>query len=202
MILSDLGAEVVKVEEPGIGDYMRMTPPTYEGTSLVDDMVNRNKRSVGINLKCEEGKEILRKIIAKSDVFVEGFRPGVIDRLGFSFDKVRKINSRIVYCSISAFGRGSRLSNIPGHDLNFEAMSGILAYGSSPEIPYVQYADLCAGVYAAIGVIASLHSRHYGATRVDVPIVQSLMSWMIIPYSAYLATNVEPRPGHSLLFGS
>lgn len=202
MILSDLGAEVLKVEQPGVGDYMRLTPPVLEGTSLVHDMVNRNKRSIGLDLKSREGKSVLRRLIPKSDVFVEGFRPGAIDRLGFSFGAVRKLNPKIVYCSISGFGQDSKLSKIPGHDLNFEAMSGILSYNTATELPFVQYADFCAGAYAAIGILAGLSRTDRKAIHVDVPIAQSLMSWLILPYSAFLATGIQPRPGHSLLFGS
>ena len=102
MLLSDMGAEVVKVEQPGLGDYMRATPPTKNGRSPVHSTVNRNKLSIGVDLKSPGGKEVMRRLLRTADVFVEGFRPGAMSRLGFSFGSVRKINPKVVYCSISA----------------------------------------------------------------------------------------------------
>ncbi len=202
MILSDMGAEVIKVEQPGLGDYMRFTPPTLGGLSPVHTMVNRNKMSIGLNLKTGEGRRILRGLLKDSDVFLEGFRPGAIERLGFSFEAARRVNPRIVYCSISAFGHGNPLSSMPGHDINFQAMSGVLGSESDASLPYVQLGDLCAGMYAAIGILGALARKNRSAVYVDVPIVQSLISWLIIPVSSYLATGVAPKAGHSLIFGS
>lgn len=203
MLLSDLGADVVKVEQPGLGDYMRLTPPTGDGPSPAHGMVNRNKLSIGINLKAEEGKSVLRKLIARCDVFVEGFRPGAIERLGFSFSEVKKINPGIVYCSISAFGHTDTLSSMPGHDINFQAMSGVLGTSTGTRVPMVQLGDLCSGMYAAVGILSALaRTKKGGPVYVDVPIVQSLVSWLVLPVSAYLVTKMNPRHGQSLLFGS
>jgi crotonobetainyl-CoA:carnitine CoA-transferase CaiB-like acyl-CoA transferase len=201
MLLSDMGAEVIKVEQPGLGDYMRATPPTKGGKSPVHEIANRNKLSIGINLKAEEGKEVLRKLVRGSDVFVEGFRPGAMGRLGFSFREVRKINRRIVYCSISAFGQSSRYSSMPGHDINFQAIAGTLDYPRRTEVPLLQLSDLVSGTFAAMAILGALVRRR-GAVYIDVPIVQSLLSWMILPVSAYLATGESPEEGHSLIFGS
>lgn len=201
MLLSDMGAGVIKVEEPGLGDYMRATPPTKKGKSPVHSTVNRNKMSVGINLKSPEGKDVMRRLLRKADVFIEGFRPGAMSRLGFSFGEVKKINRRIVYCSISAYGQDSGLSSMPGHDINFQAMAGTLGYSSGPEVPLLQLGDMTSGMYAALGILGALVERK-GAVHLDVPIVSSLLSWMVIPASAYLATGRPPREGHSLVFGS
>ena len=201
MLLSDMGAEVIKVEQPGLGDYMRATPPTKGGRSPVHATVNRNKLSIGIDLKFPEGKQILRKLLTKADVFVEGFRPGAMSRLGFSFEQVRKVNPRIVYCSISAFGQASRLSSMPGHDINFQAMAGTLGYSPGPEVPLLQLGDLVSGMYSAFGILGALVGDRK-ATFIDVPIVPSLISWMVIPASAYLATGKPLKAGHSLVFGS
>jgi len=201
MLLSDMGAEVFKVEQPGLGDYMRATPPTKEGRSPVNDTANRNKLSIGIDLKQEAGKQVLRKLVRKSDVFVEGFRPGAMKRLGFSFPEVRRINPRIVYCSISAFGQRSRHSSMPGHDINFQAMAGSLGYSKKPAVPLVQMGDMVSGMYAALAVLAAL-VRRKGAVYIDVPIVQSLESWMVIPAASYIATGRAPSEGDSLVFGS
>jgi len=201
MLLSDMGAEVVKVEQPGLGDYMRATPPTKDGRSPVHATVNRNKQSIGIDLKARAGKDVMRRLLKDADVFVEGFRPGAMARLGFSFSDVKKVNPRIVYCSISAYGQRSRLSSMPGHDINFQAMAGTLGYSPGPEVPLLQLGDLASGMYAALAILGALIRRR-GAVYLDVPIVASLLSWMVIPASAYLATGRPPEEGHSLVFGS
>lgn len=201
MLLSDMGAEVFKVEQPGLGDYMRATPPTKDGRSPVHETVNRNKLSVGIDLKNEAGKEVLRRLLKRADVFVEGFRPGAMKRLGFSFGEVSRLNRRIVYCSISAFGQKSRHSSMPGHDINFQAMGGSLGGTKRPAVPLVQLGDMVSGMYAALAIVGALVHRR-GAVYIDVPIVQSLESWMVIPASSYIATGRSPGEGDSLVFGS
>ena len=201
MLLSDMGAEVIKVEQPGLGDYMRATPPTKDGRSPVHSTVNRNKLSIGIDLKSDEGKQVMRRLLRTADVFVEGFRPGAMSRLGFSFQSVKKLNPKIVYCSISAYGQGAPLSSMPGHDINFQAMAGTLAYSPLAQVPLLQLGDLSSGMYAALGILGALASGR-GPVHVDVPIVGSLLSWMVIPASAYLATGRPPKEGHSLVFGS
>ena len=201
MLLSDMGASVIKVEEPGIGDYMRATPPTKGGLSPLHSSVNRNKLSIGIDLKSHEGKEVMRRLLRKADVFIEGFRPGAMSRLGFSFESVRKLNRRIVYCSISAYGQENLLSSMPGHDINFQAMAGTLAYSPRAEVPLLQLGDMSSAMYAALGIVGALAGKRQ-AVHIDVPIVGSLLSWMVIPASAYLATGHPPKEGHSLVFGS
>jgi crotonobetainyl-CoA:carnitine CoA-transferase CaiB-like acyl-CoA transferase len=201
MLLSDMGAEVIKVEQPGLGDYMRATPPTKGGRSPVHATVNRNKLSIGIDLKSKEGKGVLRRLLKEADVFVEGFRPGAMARLGFSFVQVKKMNPLIIYCSISAYGQESGLSSMPGHDINFQAMAGTLGYSSGPEVPLLQLGDMASGMYAALGILGALVHRTR-AVFIDVPIVPSLLSLMVIPASAYLATGQPPKEGHSLVFGS
>ena len=201
MLLSDMGAEVIKVEEPGLGDYMRATPPTKNGVSPVHMTVNRNKKSIGINLKSKEGREVMRRLLRGADVFVEGFRPGAMSRLGFSFLEVRRINREIVYCSISAYGQKSGLSYMPGHDINFQAMAGTLGYSHDPAVPLLQLGDMASGMYAALAILGALAGRKSGV-HIDVPIVASLLSWMVIPASAYLATGRPPKEGDSLVFGS
>jgi crotonobetainyl-CoA:carnitine CoA-transferase CaiB-like acyl-CoA transferase len=202
-LLSSYGAEVVKVEEPGLGDYMRDLPPLVEGTSLVHTMINRGKLSVGIDLKNQGGKEVLRRLIKRSDVFVEGFRPGAAERLGFSFEEVKKLNRRIVYCSISSFGHSSPMSSMPAHDLNIEAMSGLMGSVRRPEVPYVQLGDYVSGMYAALGIMAALQrGTRRRAEYVDVPMVQSIMSMLMLPASSYFATGRPPARGQSLVFGS
>ncbi len=201
MLLSDMGAQVIKVEQPGIGDYMRSTPPTKEGRSPAHATVNRNKLSIGIDLKSPMGKQVMRELLHGAEVFVEGFRPGAIKKLGFSFEDVRRINPNIVYCSISAYGQRSKFSSMPGHDINFQAMAGTLAYHEKPALPQLQLGDMVSGMFAAVAILGAM-VRRKGAVFVDIPIVQSMLSWMVIPVSAYLATGEVPGEGHSLLFGS
>jgi alpha-methylacyl-CoA racemase len=201
MLLSDMGAEVIKVEQPGLGDYMRATPPTKDGRSPVHASINRNKLSIGIDLKSPEGKKVMKRLLRTADVFVEGFRPGAMSRLGFSFETVRKINPRIVYCSISSYGQEGKLSSMPAHDINFQAMAGTLGYSRRAEVPLLQLGDLTSGMYAALAIAGALVKRRK-AVRLDVPIVGALLSWMVIPASAYLATGEVPKEGHSLVFGS
>ena len=201
-LLSEYGAEVIKVEEPGIGDYIRSVPPLVDGVSLVHTMINRGKLSVGLDLKSKEGRGVLRRLVKESDVFLEGFRPGVTARLGFSFGEVKKLNSSIVYCSISSCGQTSPLSSMPAHDLNIEAMGGFLGSVPSPEVPFVQLGDYAAGFYAALGILAALRNEKRRAVHIDVPMVQSLMSLLMLPASAYFASGVPPARGHSLVLGS
>jgi crotonobetainyl-CoA:carnitine CoA-transferase CaiB-like acyl-CoA transferase len=202
-LLSSYGAEVVKVEEPPRGDYVREVPPLLDGVSLAHTMINRGKRSIAIDLKKTAGKAVLRKLIERSDVFLEGFRPHAVERLGFSYQEVKKLNPRIVYCSISSFGRDSRLSSMPAHDLNFQGMVGLLDPQKQrrPRVPSVQFGDYVSGMYAAIGILAALRERRT-ATFIDVPVVQSLMSLLMLPASAYFATGVPPEEGQSLILGS
>jgi crotonobetainyl-CoA:carnitine CoA-transferase CaiB-like acyl-CoA transferase len=201
MLLSDMGAEVIKVEQPGLGDYMRATPPTKNGRSPVHATANRNKLSIGIDLKSSRGKEVMRRLLGTADVFVEGFRPGAMSRLGFSFRSVKNINPRIVYCSISAYGQGGSLSSMPGHDINFQAMAGTLGYSRDTEVPLLQLGDMTSGMYAALAILGALAGKKKGV-YIDVPIVGTLLSWMLIPAAAYLATGKVPEEGHSLVFGS
>ena len=201
MLLSDMGAEVVKVEEPGFGDYLRAAPPTRSGRSPLHSTVNRNKLSIGVNLRSSGGKEVMRRLLRQADVFVEGFRPGVMARLGFSYNAVKKVNPRIVYCSITAFGQASELSSVPGHDINFQAMAGTLAYSPGAAVPQLQLADLTGGMYAALGILGALLGRK-GAVYVDVPIVGSLLAFMVAPAASFLATGQAPAAGDGLLFGS
>ena len=201
MLLSDMGAEVIKVEQPGLGDYMRATPPTRGGVSPAHLIINRNKLSIGIDLKSPAGKRVMRRLVKEAHVFIEGFRPGVAKRLGFSFDHVRKINPRVVYCSISAYGQKNPLSSMPGHDINFQAMGGTLGYSKNPLVPQIQLGDMVSGMYAAVTILGALSGRR-GAVYLDVPIVRSLLSWMVIPVASFLATGNAPVHASSLIFGS
>ncbi len=162
-LLCNLGADVIKIEDPQLGDYMRAVPPTIDDTSYPFLMVNRGKRSLAVDLKTPEGQEILRRLARRADVVVEQFRPGVMTRLGVDYDGLAMMNPRLVYCSFSGYGQTGPYKDLPGHDINFEALAGILAVTGNrddrrPAIPGVPIADLAAGFNAALAILAALRT--------------------------------------------
>ncbi|MDY6965763.1 MAG: CaiB/BaiF CoA-transferase family protein [Halobacteriota archaeon] len=167
MLLSDLGADVLVVEIPG-----RAATPPY---------LQRNKRSMTLNLKSEGSKEIFYKLVEGSDVILEGFRPGVTKKLGVDYDTVRKINPRAIYCSISGFGQDGPYVNKPGHDINYIGYSGILNIpGKVPNVPGTTVADLGSSMFAVISILAALLAREKTGEGqyIDVSMLDSVVSWM------------------------
>ncbi|MBC7337546.1 MAG: CoA transferase, partial [Clostridia bacterium] len=161
MILADFGAEVIKVEEPGRGDYYRWLKPMMGEYGASFQLLNRNKKSIVLNLKHPAAKELFLELAATARVVVEGFRPGVMDRLGIGYESVKKVNPRIVYCSITGFGSDGPYRDVAGHDINYIGIGGILGLtgrkGGPPVIPGVQVADIGAGgLYAAVGILIAL----------------------------------------------
>ena len=138
MLLADMGADVVKVEEPDRGDYMRWTPPLVEGQSVLFNALNRNKRSVTLNLKSEPGRDLLLQLAEHADILVEGNRPGVMDRLGLGWDVLHARNPRLIVCSITGYGQDGPFAARAGHDLNYMATAGGLGLNGEkggPPIP-------------------------------------------------------------------
>jgi len=185
MLLGDLGAEVILLERPGTGDPARMIPAFLS-------ILGRNKKSITANLKSEKGREICYKLAARSDVFLEGFRPGVLKRLGADYESIRKINPRIIYCSISGYGQDGPYQDRPGHDLSYQATAGLLANyiesGNFPAGPGVAIADLSSAMFATIGILAALRARdRFGVGQyVDVSMTDGLVSWMSAALGIYL----------------
>ena len=189
MLLADLGAEVIKIETPGLGDYMRMIPPFIEdkatgesvGTAYL--MVNRNKKSVALNFRNARGKELFFKLVRNADVVFETFRPGAANRWGIGCDAVRAVNPRIVYCSLSGYGQSGPYKDRAGHDLNYLALTGMLAAnglaGGPPVPPAVQIADLSGGMLAAISILAALIGRDKTGEGqyLDVGLFDGAISW-------------------------
>ena len=207
MLLADLGADVIKVEDPGTGDYGRFTEPLVNGVSVVFEMLNRGKRSIALNLKHETGREIFLRLAAEADVILEGFRPGTMERLGVGYAAVRAVNPRIVYCSLSGYGQTGPRRLRAGHDVNYLALAGLLGLNRRgnelPVIPGVQIADLSGGLLAAFGIMAALWAREQtGEGRyVDVAMFDGVLSWLPVAAAQVLAGQPAPPPGAALLSG-
>jgi len=164
MVLADLGADVIKVEEPGRGDYLRDFPPKANKEGAMYLAINRNKKSMTLNLKTEQGREILFELVRKADVLLEGYRPGVMKKLGLGYSDLEEVNPRLVYCSISGYGQGGPLEHRAGHDINYLALAGILGFTGTregvPSIPGVQVADVGGGAMpAVVSILAALMAR-------------------------------------------
>ncbi len=198
MSLGDMGAEVIKVEEPGKGDDTRGWPPFVSGEATYFLSVNRNKKSLTLNMKAAEGQAILRKLIARSDVVLENFRPGTMERLGFGYERLRKLNPRLVYCSISGFGESGPESSRPGYDLIVQGESGIMDLTGFPDGPPVKVgnsiADLVAGMSAAQGVTLALlvRERTGKGQKVEIGMLDVMAS--LLTYQAGLYWNAGGRP--------
>ena len=209
MLLGDLGAEVIKVEEPEQGDYARWYPPHINQVGSRHLLLNRNKKSVTLNLKKPEGRSILFKMVEKgADVLIEQFRPGVMDRLGVGYKDLEKVNSRLVYCALTGFGQDGPYRDLAGHDINYIGIGGILGItgpkGGPPALPGTQIADLVAGgLYAVIGILTALMGRQKTGRGqfVDVSMLDGVVS--LIPDSAalFFAEGESPRMGERRLTG-
>lgn len=199
MLLADLGAEVVKVERPGAGDDTRAWGPPYAGGEATYFLgVNRNKRSIALDLRDDADLEVARALAARADVLVENFKPGTMDRLGLGHDALRELNPGLVYCSITGFGSGAGAA-LPGYDLIAQAVGGLMSVTGEPDGPGtkagVALVDVITGLHAALGVMAAL--RHRDSTgegqRIEVSLLSSLLSALTNHASAYAAAGVVPR---------
>ena len=210
LLFADLGAEVIKVEEPGRGDYARRTPPFWGesdiGASFL--LLNRNKRSVSIDLKRDAGKAIFRRLAGTADVLLESFRPGVMDRLGLGWEALRVENPGLVYCAISGYGQDGPYRNLVGHDINYMGYAGALSVTgpreSGPLTPGVQVADLGGGaLMAAFAIAAALHHRRDSGEGqlVDVSMTDGVVSWLIPHLAGFFATGRVPERGRERLNG-
>lgn len=208
MMLGDFGAEVIKVEEPGRGDYVRWTPPFLDGQSAYFLSINRNKRSVVLDLKNPKGIDVFLRLVRTADVVIESFRPGVVDRLGIGYQHVAKVNPRIVYCSISAFGQSGPLREQVGHDLNCLALSGLLSItgmkGGPPIIPGVQLSDYATAMMATTAILlAYIECQRSGQGQYcDISMLDAVTSWMGMPMVKYLADGLLPGPQDSMFNGA
>ena len=200
MMLGDMGATVVKVEPPPRGDDTRLWgPPFINGISTYFLSINRNKRSIGLNLKSPQGQEVLWKLVDRADVLVENFRPGVLDKLGFGFDAVAARNPRLIYASISGYGQTGPYRNRPGYDVVAQGESGIVDLTGEPDRQPVKVgasiADIVAGLYAYQGILLAMLARHRTGKgqRVDIALLDGLISTLTYQAESYFATGTSPK---------
>ena len=205
LLLADMGADVVKVEVPGTGDYMRWYPPLRDGQSVLFNALNRNKRSLTLNLKSEIGRELFLDLAGQADVVVEGNRPGVMDRLGLGWSVLRERNPGLVMCSITGYGQDGPYSLRAGHDLNYMAIAGALSLngrqGVGPHPLAVQVADIGGGGQAAaVAILGALLSvARGGAGRfLDVSMTDGALSWLAVPLAQVQTQGPIPRGRHRL----
>lgn len=208
MLMVQLGARVIKVEEPGIGDYLRAFPPIADGVSWKHRWLNRGKMSVGIDLKHPDGQKLARELARHADVLVEGFRPGVMDRLGLSYDDIAKDNPGIIYCSITGYGQTGPYRDKVGHDFNYTAVAGILSMSipkdAAPTPAGVQVGDLGGGAMMAVtSILAALLQRAQTGRGqyLDVSMVDGLVSWLSYNVADYFAIGRQPQPLERQLAG-
>jgi alpha-methylacyl-CoA racemase len=220
LLLADFGAEVLKVEDTGMGDYIRWSPPHYEGahesaSSALFLSLNRNKRSIRLDLKHPSGREALLRLVREHDVVLESFRPGVLDRLGVGYERMREENPGIVYCAISGYGQDGPKREASGHDMNYLGLVGLLGLtgerGGEPVQAAGQIADLGGGaLMGAFGIMAALRERdggpgHEGSGEgqvVDVSMADGALSWLAMVAAGYFADGTVPRRGDLPLAGS
>jgi len=191
MLLADMGADVIKVEDPDRGDYMRWTPPLVDGQSVLFNALNRNKRSLALNLKAAAGRDLLLRLVEQADVLVEGNRPGVMKRLGLGWDVVHARNPRLVMCSITGYGQDGPFAARAGHDLNYMATAGGLGLNGGqggPPVPLaVQVADIGGGgLQPAIAILGALVAQQRGAEGrwLDVSMTDGAVSWLSMAFAA------------------
>jgi crotonobetainyl-CoA:carnitine CoA-transferase CaiB-like acyl-CoA transferase len=194
LLLADLGAEIIKVEAPGAGDYMRQVGPPLRGAgySYQYATLNRGKRAVSVNLREPAGAALLRRLAGRCDVLIENYRPGVMASFGLSYDELARPHPDLIYCAISGFGQAA--GPVPAHDINLLAMSGFLAAtGQPPALPPAPLADFETGERAALAICAALAGRQRaGGTFLDIAMLDGMVSWMMLAAADYLAAGQEP----------
>ena len=213
MLLADFGADVIKVEDTGLGDYVRWAPPYYEGVersagSALFLSLNRGKRSIRIDLKSAQGKDVLLRLVREADVLLESFRPGVLDRLGVGYERLREENPGLVYGAITGYGQDGPGRDRSGHDLNYLGLNGILGLSGEADGPPVpsaaQVADLGGGaLMAVVGVLIALRERERSGQgqQVDCSMFDGSLSLLAMLAAEMLAGGAVPRRGELRLAG-
>jgi len=216
LLLADLGADVIKVEDTGQGDYVRWAPPYYGsdehnalGTrSAIYLSLNRNKRSIRLDLKQEGGRQALLKLAESADVLVESFRPGVLEKLGVGYEVLRQANPALVYCPITGYGQDGPNRDRAGHDMNYLGLNGVLGLtgeaGGPPIQSGAQIADLGGGgLMAAVGILAALtEARRSGEGQmVDISMTDGSLAWLVMEAGRYFGSGEVPQRGNIMLSG-
>lgn len=209
MMLADMGAEVIKIEMPERGDDSRAWgPPFIEGESAYFISVNRNKKSMTLNLKKEKSIEIVHRLIKQSDVLIENFRPGTMEKLSLSYDEVKEINPKIIYCSISGFGQDGPYRLLPGMDQVLQGMGGLMSITGEPDGPPVKVgvavADIAGGMFAAYGIVIALFNRETGGKgqMIDLSLLDCQVAWLTYRAGSFFASGEIPKPlgsGHPVI---
>jgi alpha-methylacyl-CoA racemase len=212
-LLSDFGADVIKVEDTGAGDYMRWATPHYEGApesagGALFLALNRGKRSIRIDLKSDRGAEVLLALVRSADVLLESFRPGVMDRLGVGYKRLRQENPGLVYCSITGYGQDGPSRDRAGHDVNYLALGGMLGLTGEPGGPPIQAAGQVADIgggalMGAVGILIALRERDRSGEGqfVDCSMFDGALSWLGLVAAELLATGQTPARGELPLAG-
>jgi crotonobetainyl-CoA:carnitine CoA-transferase CaiB-like acyl-CoA transferase len=213
LLLADYGADVLKVEDTGLGDYIRWAPPAIDGVepsaaSALFLALNRGKQSLRLDLKVREGRDVLFRLVREHDVLLESFRPGVLDRLGVGYERMKEENPGLVYCAITGYGQEGPDRERPGHDLNYLARNGLLGLSGvagGPPVPSAgQIADLGGGaLMAAWSILAALRERDRSGEGqlVDVSMTAGSQSWLAMVAARFLADGAEPERGGLELAG-
>lgn len=200
-LLADMGAEVIKVERPGLGDVIRSWDSVVKGLSSGYVWLNRNKRSITIDVKKEKGREILQQLAQRSDIFFENYAPGVAGRLGLGYETLSGINPRLIYCSLSGYGQDGPYRDVKAYDLLIQGEGGIIATTGYPDQPAragIAIADIASGMYAAIGILLALYQREKTGEgqSIDVSMLDSIVSWLgYFPHHFWHAGEEPARVG-------
>lgn len=194
MLLADLGCSVTKIEEPQTGDYTRWMPPFIKEESARFLSINRNKKSMTLNLKTEKGREIFFELVEKSDIVLESFRPGTLQRLQIDYQRARKVNPRIIYCSITAYGQTGPYSKKAAHDINILGVGGVLSITSNNTLPGVQIADTTSGLLACIAILTALIAREKTGKGqyIDISMLDGVISLLSMHAAEFFATGKSP----------
>ncbi len=208
MLLADFGADVIKIEEPGKGDYSRSFPPFLKEFGYWHLQLNRNKRSVVLNLKTDAGRRAFLELVKTADVVVESYRPGVLQRLGVDYEAAKAVNPRIIYCSLTGYGKKGPLAQQADHDIGYVSLAGITAMSGEaqgkPAIPGVLMADMNAALAAGMSIMIALrHAQHTGqGQEIDISLYNVAMTLMPGAASLYFGSGFVAERGNNWLTGA
>ena len=196
LMLADLGADVIKIEDPRGGDHARQMPPLAHGTSVYFTVLNRNKRSLALNLRAPDSAGVLDLLVPRCDVVIDSFRPRTATRLGVDVPAIRRRNPSAICASITGFGKTGPYADRAAHDINYEALAGLLSLSSEPKVPGLLIGDVGAAYQATSQIVAALflRERAQATTDIDVSIHEAAMQWMVFPSARYLVAGAADDP--------